>query len=100
MLTSVVGRLRIIALIEGFSYLFLLFVAMPLKYGMGMPEAVKFTGMTHGMLFLLFCFALMQATMDKEWKITFAIKVFASAVVPFGTFWMDGKLKKLMPSEE
>lgn len=96
MLNSVVGRLRVIAFIEGISYLLLLFVAMPLKYGWDMPEAVRYTGMTHGMLFLLFCFALMQAVMEKEWSISFAIQVFGSAVVPFGTFWMDGKLKKRM----
>ena len=39
---------------EGVSYLVLLFVAMPLKYGMGYQEAVRLTGSAHGFLFVGF----------------------------------------------
>ena len=36
-----VGRFRIVAFWEGISYLLLLFVAMPLKYGFWVAEAVS-----------------------------------------------------------
>lgn len=36
------------------SFLVLLFVAMPLKYAAGIPEAVKYTGWAHGILFILY----------------------------------------------
>ena len=36
--------LRTIALVEGASFLMLLFIAMPLKYFAGMPMAVKVAG--------------------------------------------------------
>ena len=39
-----VRRLRQLTLIEGVSTLILFFVAMPLKYLAGMPEAVKVAG--------------------------------------------------------
>ena len=51
---------------EGVSYLLLLGIAMPLKYMWGMPQAVKITGTVHGVLFVLFVFALINAKMDAK----------------------------------
>ena len=38
MLKTPIGRLRAVALLEGLSFLVLLFIAMPLKYVAGMPR--------------------------------------------------------------
>ncbi|WP_323668520.1 DUF3817 domain-containing protein, partial [Aliarcobacter butzleri] len=38
---------------ERLSFLILLFIAMPLKYFVGLPIAVKIVGMAHGVLFIL-----------------------------------------------
>jgi hypothetical protein len=43
-----VSFLRSVALLEAISYLVLLFIAMPLKYALGMPMAVKIVGSVHG----------------------------------------------------
>jgi integral membrane protein len=43
-----VRRLRWVALVEGISLLLLLFVAMPLKYGLGMKLAVRIAGARTG----------------------------------------------------
>ncbi|HUP40604.1 MAG TPA: DUF3817 domain-containing protein [Vicinamibacterales bacterium] len=48
---------RIAALFEGWSYLVLLFIAMPLKYAAGMPLAVRIVGSVHGFLYSLAPFA-------------------------------------------
>ena len=53
-----VGRFRIVAFWEGISYLLLLFVAMPLKYGLGIDMAVRIVGLAHGVLFLGYCVTL------------------------------------------
>ena len=44
MLSTPLGRMRLISLVEGVSFLILLGVAMPLKYFAGMPGAVKIAG--------------------------------------------------------
>ena len=49
------------AVVEGISYLILLFVAMPLKYFFNIPEAVKYFGWIHGVLFLVFLVFLVLA---------------------------------------
>ena len=45
--------LRLLAFLEGVSFLVLLGIAMPLKYYYNKPEFVKIVGMAHGVLFVL-----------------------------------------------
>jgi integral membrane protein len=94
MLKTPMGRLRVVAFIEGCSFLLLLGVAMPLKYFAGLPLAVRIVGSLHGGLFILFCVALLQAMLAARWSMLRAGVVFASSLVPFGTFVIDGRLKK------
>ena len=51
---------RIVAFLEGVSYILLLFIAVPIKYTMGDSTYVKLLGMPHGILFIsyiIMCFA-------------------------------------------
>ncbi len=63
-----VHRLRILTLIEGVSFLVLLFVAMPLKYFAGQPLAVKMVGWLHGVLFMLVMLSLAQVMFTVRWE--------------------------------
>lgn len=92
---TVLGRLRIAGLIEGLSYLLLLFIAMPLKYAFGMPEAVKYVGQAHGLLFVLYVLLLLHAWGNKKLTIKWFLLGCVAAVLPFGPFVYDRKLKEL-----
>ena len=94
LLSTPVGRLRLIAMIEGISLLLLLGVAMPLKYWAGMPMAVNLVGWAHGVLFVLFCLLLPYTMLVAKWSILKGIVVFIAALVPFGPFLIDGRLKE------
>ena len=94
LLKTPIGRLRIIAFVEGCSYLLLLGIAMPLKYLAGLPVAVRMAGSLHGALFVLFCAALLHAMVVARWSMVRGGVVFASSLVPFGTFVIDGRLKR------
>jgi integral membrane protein len=89
LLSTNIGRLRIVAFIEGVSYLILLFVAMPLKYLYGQPAMVKSVGMAHGVLFVAFAVALVLAAFQHRWGFVKILKIFVSSLVPFGTFVAD-----------
>lgn len=86
-----------IAFWEGISFLVLLFVAMPLKYYGDMPEAVRYTGMIHGILFVAFCVLLFKVWKGLKWPFTKALVAFIASLIPFGTFFLDAKLKKEYP---
>jgi len=93
MLSSVLGRLRLVALAEGISYIILLSVAMPLKYMFAMPLAVRVFGMMHGVLFIVLVAALLRAQLHHRWRTSFSVQVFVASLIPLGAFWMDRKLK-------
>jgi integral membrane protein len=94
MLQTSLGRFRLVALLEGISFLLLLFVAMPLKYWANMPLAVKYTGWAHGLLFILFFIALAQVFAEKSWSIKKVLLCVIASFIPFGTFVLDAYLLK------
>lgn len=91
LLTTTIGRLRVIGFLEGVSFLALLGIAMPLKYVWGEPQAVRVVGMAHGVLFLAYVAAAVQAWLDYDWPWKRAAWVLAASLVPFGTFYADVK---------
>lgn len=91
LLKSALGRFRIIAFLEGVSYLVLLGIAMPLKYLAGIPQAVRVVGMAHGVLFVLFVLLLVQVAAQHNWSFKKSFLSFFSSLVPFGTFYADAK---------
>ena len=82
------------AIVEGISYLILLGVAMPLKYFAGLPEVVKYTGWAHGVLFVLYMVLLLMVWIQYRWSFGKVVLAFAASLLPFGTFALDGKLKR------
>jgi integral membrane protein len=87
-------QLRIVAFLEGLSFIVLLFVAMPLKYFAGLPLAVRVTGSLHGVLFLGFVFVLFRAATEHDWPMKRSAGAFVASLVPFGTFVLDRSLKR------
>ncbi|MEZ0371463.1 MAG: DUF3817 domain-containing protein [Candidatus Sericytochromatia bacterium] len=92
---SLIQRLRTTGVLEGYSFLFLLGIAMPLKYLAHQPLAVQLGGTAHGILFILFTVTLIQATRKYGWSLLQFGIAFASAFIPFGTFFLDHKLKQI-----
>lgn len=95
-----IQRLRIAGLIEGVSFLLLVFIAMPMKHMMGMPLAVKIVGWIHGILFMAFCWLLLQTMITARWKMSQAALVFLAALVPCGPFVIDKRLKAEIAQKE
>ena len=92
---DLIGNFRIIGFIEGISYLLLLFIAMPLKYMMGIAEATKIVGMVHGLLFIVFLIILMQAAQKHHFSLKDNAIFFIASLLPLGTFFTDKRLKEL-----
>jgi integral membrane protein len=93
-LKNPIGRLRLIGVVEGSSFLILLGVAMPLKYMAGMPQMVSVVGMAHGVLWLLFLAAVVDVRTRRDWPWSRVATAVVSSVLPFGPFVMDPSLKR------
>lgn len=94
MLSTPLGRLRAVGFAEAISFLLLLGVAMPLKYMAGLPVAVRIAGMLHGALFLLYLAAVAHVMWVHRWPFERALGAVVAAVVPFGPFVLDARLRR------
>ena len=85
---------RIIAVLEGVSYLLLLFVAVPIKYLSEDPQYVKMLGMPHGLLFIAYIILAFLLKSDYKWNSKDFFIVLIASILPFGTFYIDHKYLK------
>jgi integral membrane protein len=85
---------RRIAIIEGISYLILLFIAMPIKYILDISEPVKYFGWIHGVLFLVYMVILIIASIKYRWSLKRIAIYLIGSVLPFVPFILDKNLKK------
>ncbi len=92
---SPLGRFRIVALLEGISYLLFAFT-MPLKYVYGILEPNFYVGMVHGLLFMAYCYLGLFSAIYYKWKFGFSFMVFMASLIPFGTFFLEARYLKKM----
>ena len=88
LMKTALGRLRIVAFIEGCSYLLLGFT-MILKYKFSMPQPNYIVGLAHGILFVLYIVLLLQVSFLHRWSIIKMLIAFLASLIPFGTFYAD-----------
>lgn len=89
-----VKTFKLISTLEAISFLLLLFIAMPMKYFFDQPEMVRYVGMGHGILFVLYVIGAYWMYEKLNWKFkTFLLTVLCS-VLPFGPFYVE---KKYLP---
>lgn len=82
---------KIIALLEGISYLILLGVGTPLKHFTGNDIIVKAFGMPHGVLFVTYVIFAFMLKSEMKWNTKEFLIILVCSVLPFGTFYADKK---------
>ena len=94
MKTDVIKNIfRIIALLEGISYILLL-IAVPIKYLANNEQYVKALGMPHGILFILYIGVALIIRKKRNWSQKDMILIMLGSIIPFGTFYIDYKYLK------
>lgn len=83
---------RVVAFMEGLSYILLLGIAVPIKYLKDDPSFVKMLGMPHGLLFMGYIALVLRV--ENQWIKNNFLAVLAASVIPFGTFVVEYKLNK------
>jgi integral membrane protein len=91
-LKNSIGQFRLLAHLEGLSFLILVFIAMPLKYFANMPKAVSIVGGIHGFLFVCYLVFLIYLWNERKWKFSKVFLLGIASVLPFGPFIADKRL--------
>ncbi len=85
---------RLIAILEGISYLMLFAFTMPLKYWAGILEPNKVVGYAHGSLFIAYILIAFVFWYSKKWNFKRLLILFVASLLPFATFYVDRKYLK------
>ncbi len=94
-LNSALGILRMLAILEGISYL-LFAITMPMKYMYGILGPNMIVGMAHGFLFLAYVLMCLVCAYKLKWRFTITFLALLASLIPFGTFVADAKIFKKM----
>jgi len=89
-----ISLFRIIAFLEGLSYLGLLFIAVPIKYLADDPQYVKMLGMPHGIFFIAYIILVFLVKEELKWTSKQFRFVLLASIIPFATFIVDRKYIK------
>jgi integral membrane protein len=87
-----VSVLRVVGLLEAFSFLILVFVAMPLKYAADQPGPVRYVGMAHGVLFLAFVAVLLWTWAAARWPVGRVGLLLLASLFPAGPIIVDKRV--------
>jgi len=85
---------RVIAFLEGVSYILLMTVGLYCKYQLDDPSYVKLLGMPHGLLFISYLILAFLIKDDEQWKNKDFEIILLASILPFGTFYIDRKYLK------
>ena len=86
-----IQKFRTLSILEGISFLIILFITMPLKYILSMGIPNKIVGMVHGLLFIAYIIFAIFLKVEKNWDVKKTAIILICSVIPFGTFWMEKK---------
>lgn len=89
-----------VGFLEGMSFLLLLGVAMPLKYMMGVNDAVRFAGSAHGILFMAYLAVLLMTAHRVKFPLWGMPAGVIAAILPFGPFVFDWAIKKAVDKNQ
>ena len=85
---------KVVAILEGTSFLVLLGIAMPLKYIYGLPETVQIVGMAHGVLFIAYIFMVVVVRGLLNWNMKITALALIASFLPFGAVHSRSEIVK------
>jgi integral membrane protein len=81
-----IRRLRLASVVEATTLALLVFVAVPLKHIFGLPQATAIIGPIHGLAFLFYLWAVMQAAGSGGWPRATIVRMVVFAFIPLAGF--------------
>ncbi|MGJ8695959.1 MAG: DUF3817 domain-containing protein [Verrucomicrobiaceae bacterium] len=93
------GLLRLFSLLDGLSFLILLYFSIYEKRILGNDDAIRTPGMIHGAIFTVFFILLLVCWDRYKWSLKRCAQVFLCALIPFAPFFLEPSLKREQESK-
>ncbi|MDA7890036.1 DUF3817 domain-containing protein [Akkermansiaceae bacterium] len=88
------GLLRLFSLLDGLSFIVLLYFSIYEKRMLGNDDAIRIPGMIHGAIFTVFLILLFACWDRQKWPLKRVVQVFICALIPFAPFFLEPSLKR------
>ena len=88
------GLLRLFSLLDGISFLVLLYFSIYEKRMLGNEDAIRIPGMIHAAIFTVFFLLLFICWGRYKWSIWQVAKVFVCSLIPVAPFFLEPSLKR------
>jgi len=89
------GLLRLFSLLDGISFLVLLYFSIYEKRMLGNADAIRTPGMIHGVIFTIFFILLLICWDRYKWSVLTVAKVFACSLIPVAPFFLEPHLQRM-----
>lgn len=89
-----IRQMRLASVLEATTLMLLVFVAMPLKYGLGIREATSVMGPVHGLAFVYYLWMLIQVVLAGGWTRSTIVRMVLSAFIPLAGFINERLLRQ------
>ena len=86
--------LRILSMLDGASFIYLLFHSIYSKRIMGNAEAIQTPGMIHGVIFCGLVVSILVTSNQLKWPFRRAALVFVCALLPLAPFFLEFSLRQ------
>jgi integral membrane protein len=87
-------RMRLASVLEATTLAVLVFIAVPLKHVLGMPQFVSAMGPVHGLAFLFYLWMLIQSHFQLKWTGPEWLRMVVFAFIPLAGFVNERLLKR------
>lgn len=90
-MSSQIKIFKLTSTLEAISYLILLFIGVPLKYGFENPYLVELMGPIHGVLFVAYVIGAFVMFKKLNWTTKQLVISLFCSILPFGPFYVERK---------
>ncbi|WP_019876330.1 DUF3817 domain-containing protein [Sporichthya polymorpha] len=90
MLATRIGRLRVVSLVEGVSYVLLLLIS---QWVLDWHAGVAVLGPIHGILFVAYVLGVLDLQRRMRWDNVTLVKLLVASSIPFATFFVERWLR-------
>ena len=92
--TAQLRRLEACSALEATTLVALVAVAVPLEHIAGWPQGVRILGPVHGLVFLFYCWTVVQTVAGGGWRRTEILRLFAVAFIPLAGYHNIGWIRR------
>jgi integral membrane protein len=99
-MSGAIWRFRVLAYLVGTGLIVLVLIGVPLQYAAGHPVVAEVVGPIHGVLYMAYLAASLDAVRRANWRLRRMVPIVLSGFLPFTAFVVERRVTPQLRSVE